>query len=63
MEGSAATKKKYLYASFFLAVSLVAFVVQTETAKYIQDVLGWKKPYAMLYVYGASTLEIQQLTQ
>lgn len=50
MEASAAaaTKKKYIYASFFLALSLVAFVVQTETAKYIQNQLGWKKPYAML---------------
>ena len=48
MEGSAATKRKYVYAGFFLALSLVAFVVQTETAEYIQKHLGWKKPYAML---------------
>ncbi|KAL9020003.1 MAG: hypothetical protein Q9185_002742 [Variospora sp. 1 TL-2023] len=51
---AAATKKKYLYASFFLALSLVAFVVQTETAKYIQNKLGWKKPYAMLYLTHGS---------
>ncbi|KAL8766914.1 MAG: hypothetical protein Q9194_006134 [Teloschistes cf. exilis] len=50
MEGSAATKRKYMYAAFFLLLSLVAFVVQTETAVYIQKKLGWKKPYAMLYV-------------
>ncbi|KAI4122820.1 MAG: hypothetical protein LQ341_007267, partial [Variospora aurantia] len=57
MAGSAAaaTKKKYLYASFFLALSLVAFVVQTETAKYIQNKLGWKKPYAMLYLTHVRT--------
>ena len=48
MEGSAATKRKYAYAAFFLVVSLVAFVIQTETAEYIQNKLGWKKPYAML---------------
>ncbi|KAI4114495.1 MAG: hypothetical protein LQ345_004727 [Seirophora villosa] len=56
MEASAAaaTKKKYIYASFFLALSLVAFVVQTETAKYIQNQLGWKKPYAMLYLTHGS---------
>lgn len=48
MAGSAATKRKYLYASFFLILSLIAFVVQTETAEYIQNKLGWKKPYAML---------------
>lgn len=48
MEGSAATKRKYMYSAFFLLLSLVAFVVQTETAVYIQKRLGWKKPYAML---------------
>ncbi|KAL8825822.1 MAG: hypothetical protein Q9170_007644 [Blastenia crenularia] len=49
MEGSAATKRKYIYAAFFLVLSLVAFVIQTETAEYIQNKLGWKKPYAMLW--------------
>lgn len=48
MEGSAATKRKYLYAAFFLVLSLFAFVVQTETASYIQNKLDWQKPYAML---------------
>lgn len=48
MAASAATKKKYLYAGFFLLLSLIAFVVQTETASYIQNKLGWQKPYAML---------------
>lgn len=49
LEGSKATKKKYTYAAFFLGVSLVSFVIQTETAVYIQDELKWKKAYCMLY--------------
>lgn len=43
-----ATKKKYTYAAFFLMISLVSFVVQTETAVYIQSELGWNKAYCML---------------
>ncbi|KAL8669818.1 MAG: hypothetical protein Q9168_005609 [Polycauliona sp. 1 TL-2023] len=54
MAGSAATKQKYLYAGFFLLMSLIAFVVQTETASYIQNKLGWQKPYAMLYLTHGS---------
>ncbi len=46
-----ATKKKYTYAAFFLGLSLVSFVVQTETAVYIQHELGWNKAYCMLFVY------------
>ena len=49
-EGSKATRKKYTYAAFFLFISLIAFVVQTETAVYIQHELKWKKAYCMLYV-------------
>jgi hypothetical protein len=48
MEAENATKKKYTYAAFFLGLSLVSFVVQTETAVYIQQKLGWNKPYCML---------------
>lgn len=47
-EGSTSVKKRYTYAAFFLVVSLISFVVQTETAVYIQKDLGWHKPYAML---------------
>ena len=47
-EAKSATKKKYIYAAFFLGVSLVSFVIQTETASYIQINLGWKKAYCML---------------
>ena len=48
MEGSAAVRKKYTYAGFFLLLSLVSFVIQTETAVYIQHELKWNKAYAML---------------
>lgn len=44
----AATRKRYSYAAFFLAVSLVSFTIQTETAVYIKNYLGWSKSYAML---------------
>lgn len=43
-----AARKKYTYAAFFLVMSLIAFVVQTETAEYIQHDLGWNKAYCML---------------
>ncbi|KAI5291852.1 hypothetical protein KEM54_005288 [Ascosphaera aggregata] len=49
-----ATRRKYLYAGFFLALSLISFVVQTETAVYIQKELGWVKPYCMLYLTHGS---------
>jgi len=48
MEGSSAVRKKYTYAAFFLLLSLVTFVIQTETANYIQKDLRWNKAYAML---------------
>ncbi len=48
MDGASSVKKKYTYAAFFLSLSLVSFVVQTETAVYIQHELGWNKAYAML---------------
>lgn len=46
--GASATKKKYTYAAFFLGLSLISFVIQTETAVYIQHDLKWKKAYCML---------------
>jgi hypothetical protein len=42
------TKRRYTYAAIFLALSLVSFTVQTETAVYIQHELKWEKPYCML---------------
>lgn len=50
----AQTRKRYTYAACFLAVSLVSFAVQTETAVYIQHNLGWKKAYCMLYLTHGS---------
>ncbi|PKY08899.1 hypothetical protein P168DRAFT_278440 [Aspergillus campestris IBT 28561] len=49
-----ATRRKYIIASGFLVLSLVSFVVQTETAVYIQHDLGWDKPYCMLYLTHGS---------
>ena len=47
-EAQSATKKKYIYAALFLGLSLVSFVIQTETATYVSQELGWKKSYCML---------------
>lgn len=44
------TRRKYMLASGFLLLSLISFVIQTETAVYIQHELHWDKPYCMLYV-------------
>lgn len=48
------TRTKYVYASFFLLLSLVSFVVQTETAVYIQHQLHWNKAYCMLWLTHGS---------
>ncbi|KAJ5158284.1 Drug/metabolite transporter [Penicillium coprophilum] len=53
-DAAQATRKKYMVASGFLLLSLISFVVQTETASYIQNELGWKKPYCMLYMTHGS---------
>ncbi|KAL2427290.1 hypothetical protein ABEF95_011192 [Exophiala dermatitidis] len=47
-------RRKYIYASFFLILSLVSFVVQTETAVYIQHELKWDKAYCMMYLTHGS---------
>ena len=47
-DAAQATRKKYMIAAGFLLLSLASFVVQTETAVYIQHELGWDKPYCML---------------
>ena len=47
-EGASEVRKKYIYSAFFLLLSLISFVIQTETAVYIQHELGWNKAYAML---------------
>jgi drug/metabolite transporter (DMT)-like permease len=43
-----------MLAGIFLLLSLVSFVIQTETAVYIQHELGWKKAYSMLYLTHGS---------
>ncbi|KAL4915936.1 hypothetical protein BDW62DRAFT_118156 [Aspergillus aurantiobrunneus] len=48
------TRQKYFIAAGFLMLSLASFVVQTETAVYIQHDLGWDKPYCMLYLTHGS---------
>ena len=48
------TRRKYTYAAIFLALSLISFTVQTETAVYIQHELKWEKPYCMLYMTHGS---------
>ncbi|EER27169.1 hypothetical protein D8B26_005709 [Coccidioides posadasii str. Silveira] len=49
-----ATRRKYVIASFFLVLSLISFTVQTQTAVFIQQELGWDKPYCMLYMTHGS---------
>lgn len=44
-----AAKTKYMYASFFLGVSLVSFCIQTELSAYIQHDRGWDKAYCMMF--------------
>ena len=53
LAGATATRKKYTYAAFFLLLSLISFVIQTETAVYIQHELKWNKAYCMLQVTSA----------
>ncbi|RAO66126.1 uncharacterized protein BHQ10_002138 [Talaromyces amestolkiae] len=48
------TRRKYILASGFLLLSLISFVIQTETAVYIQHELHWDKPYCMLYLTHGS---------
>ena len=55
------TRKKYLLASFFLVLSLISFVVQTETAVYIQHTLHWNKAYCMLWLTHGSWIVLWPL--
>ncbi|KAF2858231.1 hypothetical protein K470DRAFT_260064 [Piedraia hortae CBS 480.64] len=48
------TRRRYTYAACFLALSLVTFAIQTETAVYIQHDLQWNKAYCMLYLTHSS---------
>ncbi|WQF88201.1 Putative solute carrier family 35 member F3/F4 [Colletotrichum destructivum] len=51
---NANAKKKYIYAAFFLVLSLFSFVIQTELSAYIQQELHWDKAYCMLYLTHGS---------
>lgn len=51
---ASSARKKYAYAAFFLALSLVAFCVQTELSAYIQGDLGWDKAYCMMFFTHSS---------
>jgi len=51
---TATVRKKYILASIFLVMCLVAFVVQTELSAYVQQDLGWNKAYCMLYLTHGS---------
>ena len=37
-----------------LLVTIIGFVINTEAAAYYEDVLGWKKPFASLYIMHSS---------
>lgn len=56
------TRRKYTYAAITLALSLVSFTVQTETAVYIQHQLKWEKPYCMLYMTHGSWIVLYPVT-
>ncbi|KAL6863985.1 hypothetical protein J3F83DRAFT_716278 [Trichoderma novae-zelandiae] len=51
---ASSARKKYTYAALFLALSLVAFCVQTELSAYIQGDLGWDKAYCMMFFTHSS---------
>lgn len=47
-------KARYIYAALALAVCLVTFVIQTESAGYLATTLNYKKPIFMLYITHSS---------
>ncbi|OAA33431.1 Drug/metabolite transporter [Moelleriella libera RCEF 2490] len=58
----ASARKKYLFAAFFLSLSLVAFCVQTELSAYIQHDLGWSKAYCMMWLTHSSWVVLWPVT-
>jgi drug/metabolite transporter (DMT)-like permease len=58
----ASARKKYLFAAFFLSISLVAFCVQTELSAYIQHDLAWGKAYCMMYLTHSSWIVLWPCT-
>ncbi|KAK6507311.1 hypothetical protein TWF481_005753 [Arthrobotrys musiformis] len=47
-------RNRYALAALMLVLSLGSFVLQTETAQYIQKDLGWNKAYCMMYLTHGS---------
>ncbi|KAK6332474.1 hypothetical protein TWF730_004142 [Orbilia blumenaviensis] len=47
-------RNRYALAALMLVLSLGSFVLQTETAQYIQRDLGWNKAYCMMYLTHGS---------
>ncbi|KAK6513310.1 hypothetical protein TWF281_004947 [Arthrobotrys megalospora] len=47
-------RNRYALAALMLVLSLGSFVIQTETAQYIQKDLGWNKAYCMMYLTHGS---------
>ncbi|TWU72436.1 hypothetical protein ED733_003347 [Metarhizium rileyi] len=58
----ASARKKYLFAAFFLSISLVAFCIQTELSAYIQHDLAWGKAYCMMYLTHSSWIVLWPTT-
>ncbi|KAK9445469.1 Drug/metabolite transporter [Metarhizium brunneum] len=58
----ASARKKYLFAAFFLSISLVAFCIQTELSAYIQHDLAWGKAYCMMYLTHSSWIVLWPMT-
>nr|OQO16151.1 hypothetical protein B0A51_16581 [Rachicladosporium sp. CCFEE 5018] len=43
-----------LHIALALLVTIAGFVINTESAAYYEDVLGWKKPFCSLYIMHSS---------
>ncbi|ANB15790.1 hypothetical protein AWJ20_3434 [Sugiyamaella lignohabitans] len=55
---AAAERRRYIYSAVALSVSLISFVIQTETAGYIANTLEYKKPIFMMYVTHSSWMSL-----
>lgn len=61
VQQAAALKRQWIFAGLAMILALICFVIQTETAKYIQGELGWAKPFAMLYITHSSFVFVMPL--
>ena len=46
--------KSYIAIAITLAITVISFVVNTESTAYFEDVLGWKKPFCTMYITHSS---------